>query len=625
VDVNAAGSPTGTRDTQSLRPGDVGSAAIRMMMDGNPGVAEAGLGDVAREVPGYEPPDPSDVLFVRGGAADLKLILLNGAPVYAPFHIGGLINALDTELLRSVDMYAGGAPARYDGGLSYVMDIETRSGRREETRATMSADLLAGRALLEGPLGGNVTYLAGGRAVHGYGATPFVDDAFPYGYGDAMSRVDVELGGNRLLSLTGFWNREFVRLDTVGIGPENEARWGNNAASLRYSGPVGRASGVFTVAVSDFRTQLPLGGLQPLVTEGVSQRVRLAADIGRVAGPGRVDYGFSFDRLHFENLAWPRGVPDSVQYRKTASGDVAGAYLDGSVTTFSRLRIYAGVRADIFSWDPVPRLAPRFSATLKLNDGASIRLAGGRYRQYVRSPDLSASIYASTVTDRAPLPALAIASASHIVMTLEQHLAEQFDLGLEGYYKRYSGLPTENGEDAESSGIDVWLRRSGGSITGWFGYSHAWVWSTRGDNRTTTPVFAGRHLVSAGVNGPLMGQGIFDVRIAYGAGLPYTAIPEPDLTTPVFGVALRAAEPPPATNATPSEPYLRLDAQVARTFDAEVRGFAFTITPYFKVLNALDRRDALFYHLDRAAESSELRALASLPVLPIVGLEWRRF
>lgn len=623
VDVRAAGTPAGTVDTTSLRQGDVGIVATRMMLDGNPGVAEAGLGDIAREVPGYEPPDPSDVLFVRGGAADLKLILLNGAPVYAPFHVGGLINALDTELLRSVDMYLGGAPARYDGGLSYVMDMETRSGRSEETRATMSADLLAGRALLEGPVGDRVTYLAGGRSVHGVGATPFVDDAFPYGYGDAMSRIDVDLGTNRLLSLTGFWNREFVRLDTVGVGPDSEARWGNNAASLRYYGPVGRGSGVFTIALSDFRTRLPLGGHTPLVTEGTSQRIRLAADIGRVLGPGRVDYGFSFDRLHFRNLAWPRGVPDSTDYRKTASGDVAGAYLDGSFEAFDRLRFYAGLRADIFSWDPMPRFAPRFSATLQLNDGASIRLAGGKYRQYVRSPDLSAAVYAATVTDRAPSPALAVANASHLVLTVEQRLAEQFALGLEGYYKRYSDLPTENGEDAEASGIDVWLRRSGGAITGWFGYSHAWVWSTRGNNRPTTPVFAGRHLVSAGVNGPLMGQGIFDVRVAYGAGLPYTAIPEPDVTTPVFGVALRA-EPPPPTNTAPSEPYLRLDAQVARTFDAEVRGFAFTITPYIKVLNALDRRDALFYHLDRAAEN-ELRALASLPVLPIVGLEWRRF
>jgi hypothetical protein len=73
----------------------------------------------------------------------------------------------------------------------------------------------------------------------------------------------------------------------------------------------------------------------------------------------------------------------------------------------------------------------------------------------------------------------------------------------------------------------------------------------------------------------------------------------------------------------PDEQYLRLDAQIAHTFITDVRGFAFELTPYFKVLNALDRRDALFYHFDRSQQEPQARAVAALPVLPIVGFEWR--
>jgi hypothetical protein len=40
------------------------------------------------------------------------------------------------------------------------------------------------------------------------------------------------------------------------------------------------------------------------------------------------------------------------------------------------------------------------------------------------------------------------------------------------------------------------------------------------------------------------------------------------------------------------------------------------------VLNALNRRDGIFYYYDRGA-GAEARALAGLPVLPIVGLDWR--
>jgi hypothetical protein len=47
-----------------------------------------------------------------------------------------------------------------------------------------------------------------------------------------------------------------------------------------------------------------------------------------------------------------------------------------------------------------------------------------------------------------------------------------------------------------------------------------------------------------------------------------------------------------------------------------------TITPYLKVLNALDRRDALFYRADGAAGEAP-RALATLPILPVVGVQWK--
>jgi hypothetical protein len=42
-----------------------------------------------------------------------------------------------------------------------------------------------------------------------------------------------------------------------------------------------------------------------------------------------------------------------------------------------------------------------------------------------------------------------------------------------------------------------------------------------------------------------------------------------------------------------------------------------------KVLNALDRRDALFYHFDRNAQNPATRPLAPLRILPVIGVEWR--
>jgi hypothetical protein len=112
---------------------------------------------------------PEDVLYVRGGAADLKLVLLNGAPVYAPFHIGGLINALDADVLRSANLYVGGAPARYDGGLSYVMEMETRSGRNVRPHASWASTCCPVVRWWKVPIGPDVAVLVALRTVHGEG------------------------------------------------------------------------------------------------------------------------------------------------------------------------------------------------------------------------------------------------------------------------------------------------------------------------------------------------------------------------------------------------------------------------------------------------------------------------
>jgi hypothetical protein len=46
------------------------------------------------------------------------------------------------------------------------------------------------------------------------------------------------------------------------------------------------------------------------------------------------------------------------------------------------------------------------------------------------------------------------------------------------------------------------------------------------------------------------------------------------------------------------------------------------LRPYLKVLNALNRRDALFYHFERWRDQDP-RPLADLPLLPVMGVEWR--
>ena len=624
----ARGLPTAI-DTVSVQVPDLGPAAVRAM-EGSAGVAELGMQDAARDVPGREPVDPEDVLYVRGGAADLKLVLLNGAPVYAPFHIGGLINALDADVLRSANLYVGGAPARYDGGLSYVMDMETRSGRSVMPHGELGLDMLSGRALLEGPVGEEVALLLSARAVHGGGPHAILGTDFPYGYGDALARADFAFAPNHVVTLTGFWNHERVDLDSIGVRPQS-ATWGNNAGSLRYRGRLGRNEVLATAALGRFRTALPLGGIRPLMSEGTALRRRMGLDFERPFAGGRFFWGGSFERIGFDYRAYEQGLSrhDPI-VSSHATGDVGGLYGEAAYTILPRVRVRGGLRADLFTGLSSVQLAPRLAATVLLTDHASLTLSGGQYRQYVRAPQSASSI--GVVPDSASTSLLTVAEATHLVLGLSQSLGEGIRLGLDGYFKEFEGLEADRDTRTHSSGVDLWLRRNSGSLTGWLGYSLSWVWTVREQNRDANS-FRGRHLINAGVAGPIVGSGLFDVRVSYGAGLPYTAIPEPEVASPSFvrmgGEPMQLASSsgmagPDGGSSLPSEPnapYVRVDAQVSRPFSGSVRSFDFELVPYVRVINALNRRDAIFYHY--SADAGRAEPLADLPVLPVFGLEWK--
>jgi hypothetical protein len=621
-----------SRDTASASLPTLGIAGTRVM-ETSPGIVELGLGDGPRGgLPGQAPVDPSDVLFVRGVASDMKLVLLDGAPVYTPFHVGGLLDSFDAQLLRDATLYLGGAPARYDGGLSYILDLSTRSGRPDRIHSSGAVDMMSARMTAESGVGDRFRVLLGGRGVHGYGVEPFVDGSVPYAYSEGLGRIDLGLAQGHRLSLVGFRNREGVSLDSLGNG--REAGWGNTALSLRYRGTVAGSDSEITVAFGAFDASLPTVDDRTFPARGETQRVRVTADFGRDAGPAHIRYGASYDHLRLSHRVHSRPIDAASRvWEGEGEGEAAGAYLEGGWQPVPRLRVRGGVRGNYFVVDSGIRLAPRFSATLMLSDRASLTAASGRYHQYVRATEAPMRLRLNDVPDTLFLPTgLTVDQATHFNLALQQELDEGIRIGVEGFYKTFDGTARGPQEEdrTQLSGVDLWVRRDTGRFRGWLGYSLNWLWSMPA-SETTAERFAGRHLLNAGVAGPLGGWADIELRFAYGAGLPFSAIPIDPAKTPqdsefASSAPLRlggvVAQDAPLAPEYPSDPYLRLDLGVSRTFTAYWGSRPMEIAPYIKVLNSLDRRDGLFYWSDRGAENSP-RAVAALPLLPLLGLSWK--
>ncbi len=103
-----------------------------------PGVTSAGEG--------------TSSFYVRGGAADQNLILIDEAPVYDVSHLFGLFSVFNADILKSAELYKGGIPTKYGGRLSSLLEVSTKDGNARQLEAAGSVSTLAAKASLEGPI-----------------------------------------------------------------------------------------------------------------------------------------------------------------------------------------------------------------------------------------------------------------------------------------------------------------------------------------------------------------------------------------------------------------------------------------------------------------------------------------
>jgi len=101
---------------------------------------------------------------VRGGGVGENLVLIDGQPTYASSHLLGLLSPMDAEIVKSVEVYKGGFPARYGGKVSSVIDIKTREFTDMDKELTFRAGVLSNTLHYSDKLGQHVKFILSGRS-----------------------------------------------------------------------------------------------------------------------------------------------------------------------------------------------------------------------------------------------------------------------------------------------------------------------------------------------------------------------------------------------------------------------------------------------------------------------------
>jgi hypothetical protein len=652
------------RDVFESRP-SVGTIQITARAaEAVPKFGEPDIIRIVQLLPGVEARnDFSTGLNVRGGESDQNLILLDGYPIYNPFHLGGLFSTFIDPTVGDVTLMTGGFPARYGGRLSAVLDVHSAEEVRPGIHGTAEVSVLASTGALGGAFnGGKGSWMIAGRRTY---ADKFIEaistNELPYHFRDEQSHLTYAFTPTLKFALTAYDGRDQLDANIASIGDSSVSNasggaftfgWGNRVigASLTKTvvntrGGIARlllgdsASLEQRVSQSSFATTLNLGdGALVLDNRVVDRRVagnllshtqRHERSIGYDIASYGITYGATSQASANDKLYDLRQHPTS-----------AAVYLDDIWRTSDKFILETGLRGETITGRHWGTVAPRVSAKFFVTPDFALTTAVGRFAQWTHSlarEDIPVRLFDFWLTSDASIP---VSSAWHYIAGAERWLSPTRLFRVEGFYKQYDQLlegnpqedPNTRGDEflsasGNSYGVDVLLRQfESGTFSGWISYTYA-VAAREQNGVTYFPGHDRRHDLNV-VGSWRLAKYLFGVRLGYATGTPYTDIVG-ELVRRVYDPGLNAYGTRGGGSQTQFIGGLRngarlpttqrLDLDVTRNF----RMHGVSVAPYLSVVNAYNAKNVFLYVFDYTVTPPTRQAISQFPLLPSVGVTIR--
>jgi hypothetical protein len=469
--------------------------------------------------------EASSGFHVRGGTSDQNLILFNHAPVFNSSHLFGFFSAFNPDVIRNMELYKSGMPARYGGRVSSVLDITTRQGNMKNTSVNAGISPITGRVTIEGPILKNkLSYLAGVRATYSDWILSRIKDPgirnSDAGFYDITGKVSSKISNKDFIDLSGYYSNDHFRLNSdTAYQYNNESlsvSWKHYfsekfIAELRalYSGYVySISSRQGTLSDFSLRYGIRHHELKPEFSYFLNDRHILRFGAGTIL--------YVMNPNEFRPLGDASDIIPLVLEREYAFE--TGLYVSDEYDFSSQLKLYGGFRYSmyhylgpktIFLYDPAAPIEPsnitdsisyaageliqfyhypeiRISVRYKINPYNSIKFSYNSNAQYMHMLSNSA-IIAPTDTWKLSDPHILPQHGDQISLGFYKDLPYNIETSVETYYKRIGnlleykgGARLINNEHIETDvisgkgkayGAEFILRKNTGRVTGWMSYT----------------------------------------------------------------------------------------------------------------------------------------------------------
>ena len=482
-----------------------GEKDIMKTMQLLPGVKSAGEGNSG--------------FYVRGGSADQNLILLDEAPVYNASHLLGFFSVFNSDALKDVKLYKGGAPAEYGGRLSSVMDIKMKDGNAKQLSVSGGLGLISSKLTIEAPIVKDKgSFIVSGRRTYadlflGFSKNPAAENSILYFY-DLNAKANYRIGKNDRVFISGYFGR-----DKFGFSDQFGFDWGNATGTVRWNHLYSdRLFGNTSLIFSNYNYKIKFGsGDESFQIGSEIQDINFKEDFNfYINSNNTLNFGGNFIHHTFRPGEIETGsdidfVLNDIDERRSLE---SALYISNEQSIKKRWKIVYGLRysnfvqigpGDIYSfnengditestaydkWEKVQAyngLAPRLSASYILNEKSSIKGSFARTYQYIHlvsnsTSSLPTDVWMPSSNNIKPQIADQVA-----VGYFRNFLDNMLEFSAEAYYKNMQNVidyrdgaevtlnPAVEGEllygIGRAYGLELLLKKRRGKFTGWVSYT----------------------------------------------------------------------------------------------------------------------------------------------------------
>ncbi|HTY38079.1 MAG TPA: TonB-dependent receptor [Bacteroidota bacterium] len=500
-----------------------------------PSIAQEDVFQALKMLPGIvSTSDVSSRFYVRGGAGDQNLVLLDGMKIYNPFHALGIYSVFDPDVVQNVETYTGGFPAGYGGRLSSVVDISSRDGRSDRLSGKASLNMLSSKVLVEGPLVSGTSIIVDVRkSLFSETFKRIVNQDVPVTFYDGFSKFNAQLPGGTKIDLSYLSSSDKLRFaDPL----EPDYLWSCSSISGSISDLIGGRvfvqASVYSSAYTanrDRKKSLNFTSAWTSVHEpGLRAQATYYTDSQNLFFFG---FDFSFPKIEYD----PTGNALSIKNRYDNFTDpVTWCRYQAH---FDRTQVDIGLHIELGSllageqdWEAVQ---PRINLSYEIFGNWKLKASAGTFSQ--RTITISNEDDVMPIFDAwIKIPAgISPERATHLVAGVEGNISPPVSLSFQTYYKRYSSLVVYNRNKVDDSdpdyisgtgdsyGLETMIRSSFSLVELYGAYSLGW---TRLDNSGFVyyPRYDRRHHINLLAAIKALTNLNVNLKWEYGSGFPYS-------------------------------------------------------------------------------------------------------